>query len=44
MLEFSEKATKFPQDCIRIIFDFYMLITSLIFLFAVLFAVVYIGP
>ena len=44
MLEFSEKATKFRQDCIRIIFDFYMLITSIIFLLAVLFAAVYIGP
>lgn len=44
MLEFSEKKTKFRQDCIRILLDFYLLVTSVIFLLAVLFAVAYIGP
>ena len=44
MLDFSEKSTKLRQDCIRILLDFYMLITSIIFLLAVLFAVAYIGP
>ncbi len=43
MLAFSEKATKFRQNCMRIMLDFYMLITSIILLFAVLFAVAYIG-
>jgi hypothetical protein len=44
MLDFSEKSTKLRQDCIRILLDFYMLITSIIFLLSVLFAVAYIGP
>ena len=44
MLEFTEKATKFRQDCMRIILDFYILITSIIFLLAVVFAVLFIGP
>jgi hypothetical protein len=44
MLEFTEKATKFRQECMRMFFDFYVLITSLILLLAVFLAVVYIGP
>ena len=43
MLEFTEKATKFRQDFMRILFDFYVLITAIIFLIAVLFAAVFIG-
>ena len=43
MLEFTEKATKFRQDFTRILFDFYVLITSIILLLAVFLAVVYIG-
>jgi len=43
MLEFTEKATKFRHDCMRMFLDFYVLITSIIFLLAVFLAVVYIG-
>jgi hypothetical protein len=43
MLEFTEKATKVRQDFTRILFDFYVLITSIILLLAVFLAVVYIG-
>jgi hypothetical protein len=43
VLEFTEKANKFRQDFMRILFDFYVLITAIMFLIAVFFAAVFIG-